>query len=664
MRALLASAFLVAMLAVPAHASAVTVVSLTFDDGRASQAAAASALNARGFDGTFYINSGAIGGGGSLSLTQLHTIANAGHEIGSHGVYHIDLPANDADEQRRQLCDDRNWLLDQGFEVTSYAYPYSSYAGTAQQAVAACGFSSGRAGWELNIGGNCGQTCAESIPPRNRWAVRTFKPVDVETSVADLQDQVLNALNHGGGWVPIMFHDICSNCGFYAMSTADLNAFLDWLATQPVEVRTVRDVMDVTTVAPPVQSPAPAPRDPANLLQNPGMETVGAGWVLPFQIPARCWQQDGAWSVEAEWARVSGGAHSGSWSMTIDLPSNDPVGYHELVASPDLGGCAVPAAGGDRFRFTGWYRSEGQVSVVHRVRQGPWSWQSATIDATLPPAAAWTQFSVDLPALPGGATAMVPGIRIRNAGALFLDDFGLTEIGGGPTPQTLTVSKAGTGAGTVTSSPGGISCGSDCSEAFNQGTGVTLSQSAAAGSAFAGWSGACSGTGGCTVTMDQARSVTATFTAVTPQQTLTVTKGGTGAGTVTSSPGGINCGSDCSRGLRSGHERDAVAVGGHRQRVRRLERRVLGHGRCTVDDGPGPHGHGDVQSHREDADGARWAGTGTGTVSSTPAGISCGTDCTETFAHGTSVTLTASAGGGDRRSPAGAARAPAPARAR
>ena len=48
---------------------------------------------------------------------------------------------------------------------------------------------------------------------------------------------------------------------------------------------------------------------------------------------------------------------------------------------------------------------------------------------------------------------MVPGIRIRNAGTLFLDDLGLTEIGGGPTTQTLTVSKGGTGAGTVTSSP-------------------------------------------------------------------------------------------------------------------------------------------------------------------------------------------------------------------
>ncbi len=75
----------------------------------------------------------------------------------------------------------------------------------------------------------------------------------------------------------------------------------------------------------------------------------------------------------------------------------------------------------------------------------------------------------------------------------------------------LSVSKAGTGSGTVTSSPAGINCGADCSENYTDGTSVTLSQSAAAGSTFAGWSGACSGTGSCVVSMTQARSVTATF---------------------------------------------------------------------------------------------------------------------------------------------------------
>jgi hypothetical protein len=120
--------------------------------------------------------------------------------------------------------------------------------------------------------------------------------------------------------------------------------------------------------------------------------------------------------------------------------------------------------------------------------------------------------------------------------------------------HTLTVTKAGTGSGTVTSTnpAGGIDCGSDCSESYPEGTVVTLSASASAGSTFAGWSGACTGTGACQVTMDQARGVTATFNPT--QYTLTVTKAGTGSGTVTSTnpAGGIDCGSDCSESYPEG----------------------------------------------------------------------------------------------------------------
>ena len=78
--------------------------------------------------------------------------------------------------------------------------------------------------------------------------------------------------------------------------------------------------------------------------------------------------------------------------------------------------------------------------------------------------------------------------------------------------QTLTVATSGNGSGTVSSSPAGISCGATCSYAYATGTMVTLTETPASGSVFSGWSGACSGTGGCSVTMSQARSVTATFT--------------------------------------------------------------------------------------------------------------------------------------------------------
>ncbi len=76
---------------------------------------------------------------------------------------------------------------------------------------------------------------------------------------------------------------------------------------------------------------------------------------------------------------------------------------------------------------------------------------------------------------------------------------------------TLSVAKAGSGAGTVTSSPAGINCGAACSVGFPAASIVTLTAKPAAGSTFGGWSGACTGSGSCSVTMDAAKSVTATF---------------------------------------------------------------------------------------------------------------------------------------------------------
>jgi 5-hydroxyisourate hydrolase-like protein (transthyretin family) len=93
----------------------------------------------------------------------------------------------------------------------------------------------------------------------------------------------------------------------------------------------------------------------------------------------------------------------------------------------------------------------------------------------------------------------------------------VTATFGASSPGThrLTVQKLGTGSGTVTSSPSGISCGSTCTKSYAAGTPVTLTASAAGGSAFAGWGGACGGTGACPVTMSAARDVTATFSATT-----------------------------------------------------------------------------------------------------------------------------------------------------
>ena len=94
----------------------------------------------------------------------------------------------------------------------------------------------------------------------------------------------------------------------------------------------------------------------------------------------------------------------------------------------------------------------------------------------------------------------------------------------------LSVTKQGPGSGRVTSVPTGIDCGGICEAPFGPGTLVTLAATPDAGSAFAGWSEACSGTGSCSVTMDGAKSVVATFARLTLSiSDVTIVEGDSGA---------------------------------------------------------------------------------------------------------------------------------------
>lgn len=111
----------------------------------------------------------------------------------------------------------------------------------------------------------------------------------------------------------------------------------------------------------------------------------------------------------------------------------------------------------------------------------------------------------------------------------------------------IQVTKSGGGAGTVTSSPVGISCGTTCQLSLPGGTPVVLSAVPDAGSVFLGWSGGgCTGTGTCMASYpvgSPGGTLTARFEL--PNQTLSITKNGAGSGTVSSAPAGIDCGATC-----------------------------------------------------------------------------------------------------------------------
>jgi Tol biopolymer transport system component len=203
----------------------------------------------------------------------------------------------------------------------------------------------------------------------------------------------------------------------------------------------------------------------------------------------------------------------------------------------------------------------------------------------------------------------------------------------------VTVTKAGDGSGTVTSSPTGIDCGNDCTEPFKPGTTVTLTAVAAAKSVFTGWSGACTGTSTCVIVAATDASVTATFDTAR----LTVSKAGDGGGTVTSSPTGINCGTDCSESYLPGTSVTLTAVPSGNAVFLGWSGACTGTGTCVL-----PMATDASVTATFDTAGltVTRAGLGAGTVTSTSAGINCGTDCFEAYLPGTGVTLNAVASAG------------------
>jgi hypothetical protein len=204
----------------------------------------------------------------------------------------------------------------------------------------------------------------------------------------------------------------------------------------------------------------------------------------------------------------------------------------------------------------------------------------------------------------------------------------------------LQVIKNGSGSGNVTSVPAGINCGVDCSETYESETVVTLTAAAASNSTFSGWSGGgCSGTGTCTTTMDSAvKTVTATFTS--NNFTLTVTKAGTGSGTVTSSPAGIDCGTECSGIYADGTRVTLTAVPSASSSFAGWSGACTGTGACVVNVTNAATVTATFTLITFTLTVTK-EGTGGGNITSSPAGISCGMDCSEAYAPNTMVTVTA-----------------------
>jgi peptidoglycan/xylan/chitin deacetylase (PgdA/CDA1 family) len=213
---------------VPAAAAAPTAVTIGFDDGTVDQLGALPILQAHGMTATFFVNTGFLGDAEHLTWDDLRTLSAAGNEIAGHTLHHANLAPLTTAEARQEVCTDRNNLLDNGFQPTSFAYPFGSFDSGTEQVVQACGYNSGRGVSGIDKTG----PFAETIPPLDPYATRTPPNPKKSTKLATLEQYVLAAEANGGGWVQFVFHRLCEQCGPYAISPAKFTAFLDFVQTE------------------------------------------------------------------------------------------------------------------------------------------------------------------------------------------------------------------------------------------------------------------------------------------------------------------------------------------------------------------------------------------------------------------------------------------------
>lgn len=203
------------------------------------------------------------------------------------------------------------------------------------------------------------------------------------------------------------------------------------------------------------------------------------------------------------------------------------------------------------------------------------------------------------------------------------------------------------GSGSVESDPPAIVCdtdgGSACSAELADGGTVTLTPIEAGGQQFGGWDGDCSGIGTCVVTMDRTRAVRARFVPPVEQGEVNVTVL-SGDGTITSDPPRLNCPGVCEAEFDLGAEITLIATPDPGAAFERwfpifctepeqpsCSFEVAAFQAVTVSFIPAPDPDRTLEV----------ATTGQGRVTSTPAGIDCGSTCSADFLNNTLVVLNA-----------------------
>ncbi len=221
------------------------MVSLTFDDVYEEQwLYAAPLIAAHNMTATYYVITTDPDAAHRccMSWYQMEILQSLGNDIGSHTTSHANLTEVSPGQLTQEICGSRQDMISHGItDPQSFAYPFGAYNPTAESVVHRCGFNNARTGGGIsNSNTTPSAPFQEAIPPKDPYALKTIA-VDGSKSMrlADLESYVTAAAEHGGGWLPINFHEVCdaraadfSRCmsSYGPVQDTVLSQFLDWLA--------------------------------------------------------------------------------------------------------------------------------------------------------------------------------------------------------------------------------------------------------------------------------------------------------------------------------------------------------------------------------------------------------------------------------------------------
>jgi peptidoglycan/xylan/chitin deacetylase (PgdA/CDA1 family) len=351
------------------------IVSITADDTVEDQFTnMAPTLEANGIRGNFFVNSSRIDlpGGNYLTTDELKEMQTVGHEIGAHGLMHLRLleTVTPAPRISREVCDSRVDLLARGFDIRVFAYPFGEANdpvglltdGFANLEARRCGYNAARGAGNLSASG----LSAETIPPGNPYMLRVPSSVNIQLSLAQVQQFVLDAENNQNPadpsppWLIINFHHICPGAAcnpLLAWDTGLFGQFTSWLAARKPQGTIVRTISHVITgpINPPVASGTP-------LVLNGDFESYLNG----NTEPPDCWLGGGTGNNTATTTQVAGRSGFG-WQLVM---SNFVDGSRAIIQDrgtlpiPDYRSCGTQVTPGHSYTFTCWYQSDVPTSLI------------------------------------------------------------------------------------------------------------------------------------------------------------------------------------------------------------------------------------------------------------------------------------------------------------